>query len=269
MFDLVIQLGVVLLTVLLIAAGTTVGRHFGGRRLGRWLLMYAAAGTAAWATARAALDANWYWPLGLLTPFIASTIAATLALLLVHKLFAAKLFAAKPPSTPLGTVNRAFGGLLGTIIGGSLAIAAWLLLPLCVATPMQAGKSTAGDVQAAIADLCSIAHRGFFRHVPVVGNASNEVQALLEILQADTADHRRIVHAFDLEGIRDLPEIQAAINDPNVRRELSRLRGGSLLALFQLQRHPLILAVAECDAVTERFGEMMPTRIVAALHAGK
>lgn len=264
MFDLVIQLGVVLLTVLLIAAGTAVGRHFGGRRLGRWLLLYAAAGTAAWATARAALDADWYWPLGLLTPFIASTIAATLALLLAHK-----LFAAKPPSTPLGTANRAFGGLLGTIIGGSLAIAAWLLLPLCVATPMQAGKSTAGEVQAAIADLCSIAHRGFFRHVPVVGNASNEVQALLEILQADTADHRRIVHAFDLEGIRDLPEMQAAINDPNVRRELSRLRGGSLLALFQLQRHPLILAVAECDAVTERFGEMMPTRIVAALHASK
>lgn len=264
MFDLAIQLGVVLLTVLLIAAGTAVGRYFGGRRLVRWLLLYAAAGTAAWATARAALDANWYWPLGLLTPVIASTVAATLALLIAHK-----LFAAKPPSKPLGTANRTFGALFGTIIGGSLAIATWLLLPLCVASPMQAGKSTAGDVQAAIADLCSIAHRSFLRHVPVVGNASNEVQALLEILQADTTDHQRIVHAFDLESIRDLPAMQTALNDSGVRRELRRLRDGSLVALFQLQRHPLILAVAECDDVAQRFGELLPTRIVAALHAGK
>ncbi|MFT4511497.1 MAG: hypothetical protein ACI89X_003286 [Planctomycetota bacterium] len=264
MFDLVVQLGVVLLTVLLIATATATGRRLGGRRLVRWMLLYAVAGFAAWGTARIALDSNWYWPLGLLTPVIASTIAATIALLLANK-----VFAAKPPAEPAGKANRAFGGLLGTCIGGSLAIATWLLLPLCVATPTQPDRSKAGEAQAAIADLCSIAHRGFLRHLPVVGNASDEVQALLEILRADVVDHRRIVDAFDLESIRDVPAMQAALDNPGVHRELQRLRNGSLLALFRLQRHPLVLAVAESDEVTERFGELLPTRIVAALNAGK
>ncbi len=264
MFDLVVQLGALLLTVLLIAAGTAVGRRFGGRRLLRCILLYAIAAAAAWGTARAALDANWYWPLGLMTPVIASSIAATIALLL-----ASRLFGTKPQAIPMARANRAIGGFVGTTLGASVAIAAWLLLPLCVATPARPGQSKTTDAQAAIADLCTIAHRGFLRHLPLVGDASDEVQALLQILKADAEDHRRIVDAFDLEGIRDLPEMQTALNDAGVQRELDRLRRGSLLALFHLQRHPLILAIAECNDVSERFGELLPTRIVAALHAGK
>ena len=44
---------------------------------------------------------------------------------------------------------------------------------------------------------------------------------------------------------------------------------GSLLALYRMQSHPLILAIAACYEIAERSGEMMPTRLIAALNAGK
>ena len=264
MFDLAVQLGCLLLTILVISAGTAAGRRLGGRRIARWIVLYVIAGGAAWLVANAALDAKWYWPLGLLTPVLASTIAATLALFV-----ASKVIKGKPTETPVSRPNRAFGALLGTGVGASLAITAWLVLPLCVAMPKQSRRSNAGEAQAAIADLASLAHRGFLQHLPVVGGASNEVQALLQILRADANDHQRIVEAFDLEGIRDVPAVQTALESKTVRRELQRLRNGSLLALYRLQSHPLILAVAESKEVAQRFGDMMPTRIVAALHAGK
>lgn len=263
MLYLAIQIGCLLLTLLMIGTVAGIGRFLGGRRLGRTIVLYGIAGTAAWFTAQAALDANWYEPLGLVTPVAASTVAAIVALIT-----AGRIFRGGPTERPLAPVNRFFGGVLGTMIGGVIAIAAWLLLPLLVAAPSASARHRSNTAQTAIAAIANQTNRDFLHHVPLVGDVSREVLALVEILQADASDHRRIVERFDLESIRSIPAMQAALNSSAVQRDLQRLRRGSLLALFRLQQHPRIIAVAESEEVAARFDELLPTRIVAALHGG-
>jgi len=258
-----------LMTMLPIASGLYLGRRFGGRRMLRWLLMYAIAAAAAWGTARLALDANCHWPFGLLTPFVLSTIAATATLLITRRVLRTRPQQLQRSDLPQQSRPDAIAGAIGgSLLGGIAAIATWLLVPLLVTTSRHAPES-AGSTQTAIADLCSIAHQGFLQHLPILGEASNEATALVEILRASPAQHRRLAEELGFHEIQDLPAVRAALDSGEVRQELRALRGGNLLALYRLQRHALIVAIAENEAVTTLFGDLRPTLIVALLHAGR
>ena len=247
----------VLLTAAPVVLGGLVGRRRGARRVVCSWVQHALAVAIAWPAAWAAFAWRWHAPFGLVTPLVLAAALGGATLLALRRR------GAEGPAAAIDARDRRLGALAGAGSGLAAAIGFWLVLPLCVAR--ESPPATSAPTTGAWTRIASMAHRGLLRHLPVIGSASDEVDALITVLNSSPAQRRRLAHEHGLEQLVREPSVMRALDDHDVRADLVRAQHGSLTALYRLQAHPRILAVAECDAVRRVVGELRPTALAASL----
>jgi len=176
-----------------------------------------------------------------------------------------------------GSAPSPVGALLGAGCGAAAAAAGWCALPLCAlsvwALPFAPSERDAAACESgpfpAVAQLFDVAHRGFLRHLPVVGPASDEIAALCTVLRASPGQQQRLAAACGWQQLAELPAMQDALADDDLLAEIARVRDGSLLALCRLQAHPRVLDLAGDPAVQELIAGLRPTALAAALAADR
>jgi hypothetical protein len=256
-----------LLTALPILLGAALGQRVGARCLWRCTWLYLLAMLAAWGSTSTTFAAGWFRPFGLLTPMLFGALVAVLVMLL-----AARLVRRSTKSCAHAGNGRVVGGLLGTIA----AVVAWLLLPLFLlptpsnstrSEPVRSNPAVAASNNSTLTELASLAHRGLLRHLPVIGDVSDELAALLEVTAASPAQHRRLADQFGLQRLSELPNVQRALADEDVLHQLNELNRGSVLALYRLQNNARILDLVRCEAMRQLLDELRPTTLAAALRS--
>lgn len=266
---------------LALAIGAAVGRRVGARRaLTQWTRM-----GLAWSigglTACACLRAGWLWPLGLLTPAVLGSMAG----------LAAARWAAPPtpPATPPATLSAPpqIGGAdrrMGAVVGAGTAMLAitalWFVLSTVALvdsvarqdshhpapnTIVHAGATTEGEMGDALRAVLDTTHRGLVRHLPIVGSWSDELAALIHVLDAPVADRRRLALDQDWQHLAELPAMQAALRDEEVTANIQALGDGDLLALYRLQRSAVILELLRCPKLRPLVEEFRPSTLAARL----
>lgn len=86
---------------------------------------------------------------------------------------------------------------------------------------------------------------GFVRWIPGVGSGSDAMMVLVDIASADEQVQQKVIADLGLDDLRDLPEMQAVLNDAEIADAIERMRGGNVFAIMTLQKHPLILGLAD------------------------
>lgn len=254
------ELAVALLTLGLVCACAVRGHAQGWRRAGRGVLRRVLPAAAAAALLGAGMTARWFWPFGLATPWIAA------GLLLVGGAWALGRWLPQRDEAP-GRGERWLGAAVGALVGTACAASFWLVLLVMAGGAAADSETARAGERRWLEALATTANRGFVRHLPVVGPLGDELEALLVVLNADGDAHRALARAHDWERLAGLPVVQDALVDDEVGRELDAVRGGSLLALYRLQRHPAVLALFESDAVMRRVEGLRPSHLAAALDA--
>ena len=257
---------------IILAAG--LGYRLGSQQLllrcGTWLFSL----TSAAVVALYGFRAGWYEPLGLITPALLGSITG----LLVHR-FArrglSRLQRHDRESIPRG--DRVLGSVLGGTGGVVLSASLWLLLLLSLGlpTPPQSARTTPALAPRAssppqgswLNSLVRTANRGFVRHLPLVGSLSDEVEALILILNSDGRLRDRLAQRRGFYRLANLPTLRAIADDDDVLSEIDGLGKGNLLSLYRLQRHPKIIAFFKEEAVQELILKLRPSKLIRELEA--
>jgi hypothetical protein len=252
----------VALTALPVLAGALLGRRRGARGLLRLASGHLAAALAGALVATLGFALGWFRPFGLLTPMALGALAVLLAQRIARRV--------RLPHRGDGDASSPAGALLGAVCGAAAAAAGWCALPLCTLPFAPCGRDAAACASGpfpAVAALFEVAHRGFLRHLPVVGAVSDEIQALCTVLRASPEQQRSLAEARGWRQLVELPAMQDALGDDELLAEVARVRDGSLLALCRLQAHPRVLDLAGDPAVQELIAGLRPTALAAALAA--
>jgi len=259
---------IAVIAVATISVCARLGLRAGGPRL------FAAAGVLllAWGAGLyamgLALEARWFHPFGLMTPvFLGAAIALALREILWRSL------SPRLRWTNLGlpgVVWRTAGALLGAAGGLTLATAFWLLFLMArgSATPEPESASPApgpSERRGFVEGLVKLTNRGVVRHLPLIGPLGDELEAVCFILNTDPAIRAELARTPRWKRLLDLPTLLPILEDETIAEELDRVRRGNVLALYRLQRNPLILAFCEEEAVREFIEEVRPSLIARQL----
>jgi hypothetical protein len=261
------ELLVAILSAVPCVAGACLGCRLGAVRLlaiGLPLILAWALGIES---ARWALAAGWYQPFGLVTPLLVGLLAA-----LVARRLASRLLARRAWERPSAIAGRAAGAILGAGCGMMAAATLWvgaLLVVGTVSTPAASPRdetaSAAGEewIQA----LLRTANHGFVRHLPVVGELGDEVEALTIVLRTAPETRARLALALGWEKLADLPTFRAILRDRATLEDIDRVGEGDIAALYRLQKNPLIVAFFREHAVQEVLVSARPSRLARELAA--
>ncbi len=143
----------------------------------------------------------------------------------------------KLPETPHRT-DRIIGGGVGLIMGVTLT---WL--GLVYHTVWTASKE--GDLSAFNQGMARTLNNGIVRWIPGIGAGSESVMNLVDIATADKQVQRKAIEDLGLDKLTDIPEMQAILDDPEIREKIESVQRGNILALWDLQKNPSILALME------------------------
>ena len=113
--------------------------------------------------------------------------------------------------------------------------------------------------------IVDTAHRGFVRHLPVVGDASDEFAGLLYILNASPEQRRSWARDSRWRDLATLPSMVAVFEDPDLMADVDRVARGNLVALYRLQRHPRILDLIEDPRIADLAASLRPSRLADEL----
>ena len=203
------------LTLFAIGGCALVGSRLGGRRFsssaGGFLLALILGSSVGALGIRLAV----YWPFGLLTPAIAGTICFFVGWFVLTRVLARR-FAVDRKAPVVGrnrTVGALMGGASGVFVAGSLWVAAMLAEGVWTAHPPQQQPNTEisrGWTHA----LVKTANRGFVRHLPVIGELGDEVEATVLILNSSERARRHVANGRDWQRLVELPSYKG---DPTTR----------------------------------------------------
>ncbi|MEM8882878.1 MAG: hypothetical protein AAGD14_02270 [Planctomycetota bacterium] len=240
---------VVLVTLVPVLAGAYAGWRQGGRRMA----ISVASLMGAASIAGVGVSVGWSWPFGLLTPFVAAVLA-----------IAAVAFALRRYRPPVPSRReRAFGAVVGTLAGTTLAASLWLAAAIGEGVVAPAPETSAAPGQRGFAqELVRTANRGFVRHLPWVGELGDEVEATVAILNSSEDARRRLAEGRQWQQLAELPSYQALLEDEEVERDLESVRNGSVLALYRLQRNPHVVAFMREPTVQEMIPDLRPSVLV-------
>jgi len=264
------------LAVLLLASPVLAGGLLGYRAGAAEVLRRAGPIILGWAfailAAAAAWKAGWFQPLGLVTPLALGLVTGLAVRQLTRRPVAVLVRRAagrlsgraiRPIRKTAGALCGSAGGLVlaATLWFSSLFAASWMAGPRGISAAPPAALDTTGIALA----LLRTAHHGFVRHLPVVGPAGDEVEALGLILNAGVDARARLADEMGWERIADLPSFRAIVEDSNIFEEIDRVRRGRVDALYRLQRHPKIIAFVMEEEVQKVIAETRPSILAKKL----
>ena len=249
-----------------IAGAGALGYRMGFRRVARLGIPIVVAWGVAWSLASAGVSHGWFQPLGLLTPVALGLVggAATwVAIRLVHRLLAKPVqeirpYAARPRLDPIlgATAGGAFGILLGASLGLLVMLGDGLMgtgapAKRVVAAGALSSETSESDAAAWIRSLVRTANRGVVRHLPFVGSLSDEVEAVVIILNSDDQARETVARRRELDTLAELPTFRAIVEDRRIMQQLETFEPGDFATLYDLQKNPLILAFFAEERVQE------------------
>jgi hypothetical protein len=262
---------ILLLTAIPILLGIAIGYRSGLRRI-LWALCPLVAGwTLSLAVIIAVINARWFWPFGLFTPVICGLVSGEIARQLLRGMLGkfSRKVAASSATTGPGHLERAAGASLGAGMGFCLAAFAWLAMLLLVAAlpskTASIGEATPPSAPSLPGALLEIAHRGFVKHLPLLGPIGDEVEALTYILKARAEARDELARELGWDQLAALPSFRAILGDRETVEDLDRLRDGDFKAVFNLQLNPRIIAFFEEEAVRKLVLETRPTDLAERL----
>ena len=257
---------VVLVTVTPMSLGAIHGFRAGGSRLiAKWgaLLLVCALGSLA---TTLSFRARWFEPLGLATPLLLGLLTAGVGWAALHRV--AKALLERRPSLP-SSRGRLLGAVTGLVGGAVVASSLWVLLLVADGLfSVDRFRFSSTSLQATgqlMHSLVRTANRGFLRHLPVVAPMSDEVEALLFILNADVTLCDRLVHERGWEELQELPSLQAILDDPEIFADLDAVASGNLSALYRLQKNPKVIAFVEEEEIQAVLPELRPSLLARQL----
>lgn len=255
-------------TTVLVFLASVLGYRVGARRilLSIWTALYGSA--AGIMTVFVGLRAGWFWPFGLLTPVLLGLLGG----LIVRRIARRRLEGISLRVGGAGRAGRAVGALLGAGGGVSAVSCLWLLAALANAAftqPMSGAVADpgAGEAASAFEALLRTAHRGFVRHLPLVGSWGDEVEALTSILKSDAELRAQLAIDGGWERLAELSSLQAIIRDQATLQDIESVAEGEVLALYRLQRNPLILDFFAEPEVQKLLLETRPSTLASRLAA--
>jgi len=136
--------------------------------------------------------------------------------------------------------------IAGSVIGVFLAV---IITWLGVVYYWVYSTSHQRDVSYTTTSLARTLNNGVIRWIPGVGSGSEAIMVLTEIAAADEEVQQQAIEDLGIDDLQDLPEIQRVLNDAEVNAAIERMQGGNPMALLSLQKHPLILQLAESEDV--------------------
>ena len=256
------EIFVAALTLFAISVCAFVGSRLGGRRFASSAGGFLLALVLGSAVVALAVHFAVYWPLGLLTPAVAGTICFFVGWFVLTRMLARRLSVDR--EAPVEGRNRVMGAVMGgasgVFVSGSLWVAAMLAEGVWTARPPEqqvAVEPSRGWTHA----LVKTANRGFVRHLPVIGELGDEVEATVFILNSSEDARRHIANSRDFQRLIELPSYKALSEDAEVARDMEAVREGSVMALYRLQRNPRVVAFIEEDEVKAMIAGLRPTAL--------
>jgi len=268
-----LESAVILLTAVPVLLCALIGFRLGGNRIilaaGPWIL--------AWASgiflAGMGMKMSWFHPFGLITPLILGVFCGAISFTAICRL--AGKFSKQRESLPPSPGQKLAGAVLG--MGGGICIASilWLLVqlagvavPLARQAPTAAGNSKMNSEMKRrwIHSLARTANRGFLCHLPLVGPLSDEVEALIYILNTDPQIRERFAIEKDWVRLKNIPAYRAIARDRRIFEEMVLIREGDLTALYRLQSNPLVIDFFQDPEVQEMIsGDLRPSVIAGQI----
>lgn len=250
------------------------GHRVGPQRLARslltWFLVWGVGGIVAATGYRL----EWYVPFGLVTPVLLG-----LAIAIGVRLGLARDRSAEAPT------HRRWGAAIGGSVGFSAAVLAWFAAALietattalpeptpvvarstepAANTPTSARPASVGDWTRA---LVRTTHRGFVRHLPVLGDYSDEVEGLVVVLNATREARAALVERHDLESLTEVPAFERILEDEELWIAVDDLAAGDVWALYALQRNRHIVAFVSDPRVQSAVARLRPSRLAREIEA--
>ncbi|MEM8944932.1 MAG: hypothetical protein AAGD11_07080 [Planctomycetota bacterium] len=235
---------VALLTVTPVLIGLLAGRRIGALRIGRWISRSIFSLIGGVTATLLGYQLEWFRPLGLVTPILLGLLVVSTVSVMTKR---AMRWSAPLPSSS----QRIIGSLAGATIGLAVAVAGWQTVLFAThrsaadQSPILQSNEPGQKVETSLHRLATIAHAGFLQHVPVAGPLTDDLIAVGRIMDTPIEVRKQFAISRGWEELADLPSFRAIINDETLIAEIEAASSGSFVALYRLQRHPLVIEFSQ------------------------
>ncbi len=265
-----IELAVVLLTAIPVATFALLGFRIGDRRVLRAAVTWIVPWSSGMLLTQAGFRAGWYYPFGLVTPVVMGLLGIGVCFETIRRL--TRKFPRKPTASPISLARGINGSLLGMACGLCFASTLWIAALLADGfisgpQPPSARALHSETSQRWLNSLVRTANRGFLRHLPLIGSLSDEVEALVFILNVDEKDRAKFGTEKEWGRLEKLPSFRAILADQKIFDEIDAVSQGNLAALYRLQSHPLVIAFFQEKEVRELMVDLRPSILAEQLEA--
>lgn len=247
---------------LLIFVGAILGFVVGNRCkrsniFGR-IVRFAIAQSCGLVVVYATWQQHWTWPIGLISPLLYGLIGSVLVACLSDKWSRVRNARSKRIVTP----SRQLNGFAGAGIGVAVSLVFCPLLLRVESQPSRARTTNPTPASApleprtALGEFARIVNVGFVRHVPIAGDMSAELVAIASILDQPLETRKQFAIAKRWDSLAELPSFVAIVENKELIADIDAAADGSLLALYRLQKHPLVLEFAreeELQSIVSQF----------------
>ena len=207
----------------------------GGRRIGIALAPLLFASILFWLFGPLCYRIDALRHAGLIWPMLIVTLPGFIAGYVLYFMVRKKL-----PKRPVWW-DRVVGASAGVFL--ALAVV-WLG---CVGWVMLSVSRGQGYPSGSAAWLARTLNSAIVQWIPVVGTGSDAMMDMVEIAAADEETRRQVLAQMDLENLRELPEMQAVLNDTATYDDVQQAGKGNLAALYRVQKNPLMQQLLETE----------------------
>ncbi len=253
----------VIVIFLPILIGCWGGGRVGWRRLGVFLAPWTISLILSSLLVYLGFHNGWYWPWGLISPLVLGllchfVLTVTLFLIVRNRL--------NPPSrSSPKTVSKFWGGTLGTLCGGCFSLFLWLSLSLFLITQEPSTPSEPRSIEEERSlvqqwgkEIVNTAHKGFIKHLPVLGPATEDINSIKILIEADNKHLEIVAEENGLDELSELPTFKALLKDESLMEDVKSVSEGSLKALYRLQKNELILEFVKEEKVKKLLKTVKP-----------
>lgn len=189
---------------------------------------------------------HWTWPIGLISPLLYGLLGSVLIACLIDKWSRLRNVRLERIDKP----SRQLNGFAGAGVGVAVSLVFCTLLLRVESQSTRAPTtnlttvSVSAEPRTALGEFARIANVGFVRHVPIAGDMSAELVAIASILDHPLETRKQFAVAKRWDSLAELPSFVAIVENEALVADIDAAADGNLLALYRLQKHPLVLEFA-------------------------